>query len=48
MSGKQGMITEVDIFRREGGKVVERWKEFDMLGMQQQLGVVSPPRKVRE
>ncbi len=42
------MITGIDIFRREGGEVVERWGEFDMLGLLQQLGVVPPPRKVRE
>jgi predicted ester cyclase len=42
------MITGIDIFRMEGGQVVERWGKFDMSGLLQQLGVVPPPRKVRE
>ena len=42
------MITKIDIFRMEGGEVVERWREFDMLGLLKQLCVVPPPRKVRE
>jgi len=26
-----------------GGKLVERWGEFDQMGMMQQLGVVPTP-----
>ena len=42
-TGKQVMQTGIDILRIAGGKVVERWGQFDDLGMLQQLGVVPPP-----
>ncbi len=42
------MITKTEIFRMEEGKAMERWGEFDILGLLHQLGVVPPPRKVRE
>src|SRR3981081_2870566 len=37
---KHATVTGVDIGRFEGGKVVESWANYDMLGMLQQLGVV--------
>ena len=33
-------VTGITILRLEGGKIVERWVEVDMLGDLQQLGVV--------
>ena len=33
----------IDILRIAGGKIVEIWANFDMLGMLQQLGVVPAP-----
>jgi steroid delta-isomerase-like uncharacterized protein len=42
-TGKQGSITGVDIFRIAGGKVVERWGNYDLLGLMQQIGAVAPP-----
>ena len=33
-------VTGITILRLEGGKIVERWVEVDMLGALQQLGVV--------
>lgn len=42
-TGTQGTITGSEIFRIAGGKVVERWGNFDILGMMQQLGVIPPP-----
>jgi steroid delta-isomerase-like uncharacterized protein len=36
-------ITGVDIFRLEGGKVVESWASADALGMMRQLGLLPPP-----
>ena len=39
-TGKQVTLKGVDILRIEGGKIVERWGEFDALGMLQQLGVL--------
>ncbi len=41
-TGKQVMITGMGIDRIIGGKVVESWMNYDMLGMLQQLGVVPP------
>lgn len=42
-TGKQVTITGIDIFRFAGGKVVERWGNFDELGMMQQLGAIPTP-----
>ena len=42
-TGKRVVQTGIDILRIAGGKVVERWGEFDNLGLLQQLGVVPPP-----
>jgi predicted ester cyclase len=36
-------VSGIDIVRIEGGKAVERWGSFDMLGLMQQLGVGGPP-----
>ena len=42
-TGKTVTIGLVDILRLEGGQIVERWGQVDMLGMLQQLGVVPQP-----
>jgi len=39
-TGKAVMQTGIDILRLAGGKVIERWGEFDNLGLMQQLGVI--------
>ena len=39
-TGRQVRLKGVDILRVEGGRIVERWGEFDALGMLQQLGVL--------
>jgi steroid delta-isomerase-like uncharacterized protein len=39
-TGKHATTTGVNIERYEGGKVVEGWSNYDMLGLLQQLGVV--------
>ena len=39
-TGKNSTVTGMSIGRREGGKIVEAWTEFDTLGMLQQLGVI--------
>ena len=33
----------ITIDRIEGGKIVENWVSWDMFGMMQQLGAISPP-----
>ena len=37
-TGRQVTLKGVDVLRIEGGKIVERWGEFDALGMLRQLG----------
>lgn len=37
-TGRQVTVTGVDIFRMQGGTIVERWGSFDLAGMMQQLG----------
>ena len=44
-SGKSYSISEIHIFRVSNGKVVEHWRDADMLGMMQQLGVMPAPGK---
>jgi predicted ester cyclase len=41
-TNKQVTITGIDILRYEGGKRVETWRQFDILGLLQQIGVVPP------
>jgi steroid delta-isomerase-like uncharacterized protein len=38
-TGKAVSVTGIDIFRIAGGKIAERWGNFDMAGLMQQLGV---------
>ncbi len=40
-TNKRVTVTGTDIERYQGGKVVESWASYDMLGMLQQLGVVA-------
>ena len=40
-TGRQVTLKGVDVLRIERGKIVERWGEFDALGMLQQLGVIG-------
>ena len=42
-TGKRVTMTGFDLFRIEGGKIVEMWQEADRLGLMQQLGVIPPP-----
>ena len=37
-SGKEYEISEIHIFKIADGKVIEHWREADMLGLMQQLG----------
>ncbi len=39
-TGKKVSLKGVDILRIENDKIVERWGEFDALGMLSQLGVI--------
>lgn len=42
-TGKPITIGGITIYRFSDGKIVEAWEQLDMLGMWQQLGVVSLP-----
>ena len=46
-TNKKVTIWGIYIDRMAGGKFVETWERFDMLGMMQQLGIVPTPRKGR-
>jgi len=41
------VITGIDIWRVENGKLAEHWDNWDQLGMMQQLGVVPMPGQGR-
>jgi steroid delta-isomerase-like uncharacterized protein len=47
-TSKEVTITGIDVLRVAQGKVVERWAEYDSLGMIQQLGVVPEPGQSEE
>jgi steroid delta-isomerase-like uncharacterized protein len=40
-TGKEVVITGITISRIEGGKEIEAWEEVNMLGLMQQLGVIT-------
>ena len=44
-SGNRATVTEAHVFRIADGKVVERWSEWDALGMMQQLGAIAEPQR---
>ncbi len=43
-TGKSAHVTGIWMHRIEGGKIAESWNQWDMLGLLQQLGVISMPR----
>ena len=47
-TGKRIRITGIWIDRVADGKIVERWSEFDQLGMLQQLGALPAPGQAAE
>ena len=42
-TGTRATVTEMHMFRIADGKVVDRWGEWDALGLMQQLGAVPQP-----
>jgi steroid delta-isomerase-like uncharacterized protein len=42
-TGQRIAIGGITIYRLAGGKIVEAWEHLDLLGMWQQLGVISLP-----
>lgn len=43
-TNRQFTIEGIDIIHYEGGKRVEIWRQWDALGLMQQLGVIPPPK----
>jgi len=41
-NGKQFTLTGLNIYRFAGGKIVEQWWSYDMLGALQQVGAIPP------
>ena len=42
-TGKKVRLASIIIYRFAGGKIVEEWEIFDVLGLYQQLGLTPPP-----
>ena len=42
-TGKKVRLASIVIYRFAGGKIVEEWEIFDVLGLYQQLGLAPPP-----
>jgi steroid delta-isomerase-like uncharacterized protein len=47
-TNKKLLWTRITIDRISGGKIVESWANWDMMGMMQQLGVISSPGEISE
>jgi steroid delta-isomerase-like uncharacterized protein len=46
-TGKQIEVSGIAIERHKDGKIVERWLNYDQLGVMQQLGLVPPPQPTK-
>ena len=46
-TGKQIEVGGIAIERHKDGKIVERWLNYDQLGVMQQLGLIPPPQANR-
>lgn len=42
-TGKRMEVRGINFFRLENGQIVERWGQFNVLGMMQQLGLAPAP-----
>jgi len=47
-TGKEVAIKGIDVLRIAGGRMVERWAEYNDLELMQQLGVVPSPERSEE
>jgi steroid delta-isomerase-like uncharacterized protein len=47
-SGNEVIFRGIDVLRIEGGKVVERWSEYNALEAMQQMGVLPGPEESSE
>lgn len=47
-TNKRGVIVGMSMHRIQGGKIVETWMNYDVLGMFQQLGIAPPMEKLAQ
>ena len=47
-TGTRATVTEMHMLRIADGKVVERWGEWDAMGLMQQLGALAEPEQSEE
>lgn len=47
-NNRQVTVEGIDNYCYEGGKRVETWRQWDMLGLMQQLGVIPAPTRPAE
>jgi len=47
-TGNRVQMTGIYMSRISGGKIVEEWYNYDVLGLMQQLGVIPPPDQSEE
>jgi predicted ester cyclase len=47
-TGNEVTFKGIDVLRIAGGKVVERWSEYNALEAMQQMGVLPPPEEQSE
>ncbi len=48
LTNRELVWTGISIDRISGGKIVESWANWDMMGMMQQLGAISSPGEISE
>jgi len=46
-TSKRVTVSGIDIYRYEGGQRVETWRQWDVLGVMRQLGVIPAPGESR-
>jgi len=47
-TNKRSVVVGMSMNRIQGGKIVETWMSYDMLGMLQQLGIAPPMEKLSQ
>jgi predicted ester cyclase len=45
-TGKQVAVSCSEFYRLDGGKVIEKWMNFDFLGLMQQMGAIPSTHRM--